>query len=204
MEWMQGGWTGAMAIAQASLLDDQALVQAARAGDETAFAELFRRYYGPVYRLAFRLAGSAEEAEDLAQEVFIRLYQRPPALADGESVQPWLYRVTANLGLNALRTRRRHHDRLLRWFRLEWPLNRGAAARELEQREASELAHELLAALPERDRAILVMRHSGLSYEEIASALGVQPSSVGTLLARAERRVRDRYRALYPAGTEEH
>ncbi len=191
-----------MAIAQANLLDDPALVRAARAGEELAFAELFERYYGLVYRLAFRLSGSAEEAEDLAQEVFVRLYQRPPALAEGESLRPWLYRVTANLGLNALRARRRHHDRLLRWFRLEWPLSRGAAARELEQREASELARELLAALPERDRVILVLRHSGLTYEEIASALGVQPSSVGTLLARAERRVRERYRALHPTETE--
>ena len=193
-----------MAIAQANLLDDQALVRAAREGDEPAFAELFQRYYGLVYRLAFRMAGSAEEAEDLAQEVFIRLYRRPPELADGETLRPWLYRVTANLGLNALRARRRYHDRLLRWFRLEWPLTRGSAvARELEQKEASELAQKLLAALPERDRAILVLRHSGLTYEEIASALGVQPSSVGTLLARAERRVRDRYRALYPADIEE-
>lgn len=191
-----------MAIAQANLLDDPALVRAARAGEELAFAELFERYYGLVYRLAFRLSGSAEEAEDLAQEVFVRLYQRPPALAEGESLRPWLYRVTANLGLNALRARRRHHDRLLRWFRLEWPLSRGAAARELEQREASELARELLATLPERDRVILVLRHSGLTYEEIASALGVQPSSVGTLLARAERRVRERYRALHPTETE--
>ncbi len=194
---------GAMALAQGNLLDDPALVRGARAGEEVAFAELFERYYGLVYRLAIRLSGSAEEAEDLAQEVFVRLYQHPPALAEGESLRPWLYRVTANLGLNALRARRRYHARLLRWFRLEWPLSRGAAARELEQREASELARELLAALPERDRLILVLRHSGLTYEEIASALGVQPSSVGTLLARAERRVRQRYRALHPAETEE-
>jgi RNA polymerase sigma-70 factor (ECF subfamily) len=192
-----------MVMAQASLVDDQALVQAAQYGEEPAFAELFRRYYGLVYRLAFRLVGSAEEADDLVQEVFLRLYQRPPVLADGESLRPWLSRVTANLGLNTLRAHRRSRDRLLRWLRLEWPLKRDEAERELELREATDVARELLATLPERDRVILVLRHSGLTYEEIASAVGVQPNSVGTLLARAERRVRDRYRRACETAREE-
>jgi len=192
-----------MVTAQASLVDDQALVRAAQHGEEPAFAELFQRYHGLVYRLAFRLVGSAEEADDLVQEVFLRLYQRPPALADGESLRPWLYRVTANLGLNSVRARRRSRDRLLRWIRLEWALKRDEAERELERWEASDIARQLLATLPERDRVILVLRHSGLTYEEIASAVGVHLNSVGTLLARAERRVRDRYRRASEAVREE-
>lgn len=193
-----------MATAAERVQDEERLVRAVAQGDESAFIELFQRHYGHVYRLAARLVGSTDEADDIAQDVFLRLYQRPPALGPGESARPWLSRVTANLALNALRARRRHRDRLLRWFRSEWPLSRGGAlSRELERGEATELAQALLNTLSERDRTVLVLRHSGLTYEEIAAVVGVKPSSVGTLLARAERRLRERFRRLFPDEGEE-
>ncbi len=92
---------------QISELADGALVEALHAGDDAAFEELFRRYYSTVYKVLLRLIGTPQDAEDLAQEVFVRLYQRPLRGADEANVGGWLYRVATNLGFNAIRSRRR-------------------------------------------------------------------------------------------------
>lgn len=155
-----------------------------------SFEDLFLRHWHTVYAVLFRLVGTREEAEDLAQEAFFRLYQKPLPPARTNNVGGWLYRVATNLGYNALRSRRRRDAREAR------VVDSPAPAQPLEQVLAAEEAAEVrraLAQLGERQQACLVLRYQGFSYAEIAESLGVSPASVGTILARAEAELRRRY-----------
>lgn len=170
--------------------------------DPTArFEHLFRRHYRELYGLAYRLLGDREEAEDVAQETLGKLsadagrpvLERP----DGEAAA-WLRRVCLNASYNRLRGQQRLADRLARLRRLEAPDSQAEdpplyeALRAEEQRSV----RRALAALPERQRACLLLRHVGYSYLEIAGALEIAVGSVGVLLARAERTFADAYQKL--------
>ncbi len=171
------------------------------ASADVEFDEVFRRYYGTVYGVLIRITGSPEEAEDLAQEVFLRLHERSESLDVDRNLGGWLYRVASNVGFNALRSRRRLHRRLLNWARLERPLRSSApsAASEAEDRLETELVRQALSRLRERDRTVLILRSSGVAYAEIAMAVGVKPSSVGTILVRAEEALRTQFEQLSPS-----
>lgn len=166
------------------------------AGDP--FDALFRRHWPRVYGVLFRVTGAREEAEDLAIEVFLRLHGRPPRVEKDGDLEGWLYRVAMRLGLNALRARKR---RLRRHEEAAREMSAIAAlvpqpAHDLERDETRVRVRRVLAGLKPRAAALLVLRHSGLSYAEVARALELAPGSVGTLLARAEREFAQRYRAL--------
>ncbi len=159
---------------------------------EAAFEAAFQAHYTRVYGVLFRLVGDRAEAEDLALETFWRLWQRPPR--DTGQLGGWLYRVAVRLGYNALRAARR---------RGRYEIEAGQAVLEggapPDPAQAAELADErqrvraVLQAMPARSAQVLILRHSGLSYQEIAAALNVAPGSVGTLLARAEAEFARRY-----------
>ncbi len=162
--------------------------------DQAAFEDSFTRHYSRVYQVLFRLTGNRAEAEDLALETFWRLWQRAPAMPNPAA---WLYRVATNLGYNALRaTRRRTHYEdaaaQLVWQTPASPDPLSAAERAAERARVQ----ATLGRLRSRDAQILVLRHSVLSYREIADALGVSPNSVGALLARAEKEFEKHYAAL--------
>lgn len=180
---------------QTASVSDGELLEAARHGDDGAFTILHERYRAYVYRIALRIVGHRDDAEDICQDVFLRLYERPPALEGPRALQLWLARVTTNAALNVLRSRRRARFHWLRWFRLDW-LDRRAGTDGETHVETSLLVRNVLEQLSERDRALLALRACGMSYEDIAATLGLRQSSVGTLLARAERRFRKHYEAL--------
>jgi RNA polymerase sigma-70 factor, ECF subfamily len=150
--------------------------------------QLFERHYPSlVWFLAGRL-GDRDLAEDLAQEAFVRLIDKSPREPDA-----WLYVVAGNLARDAQRgeLRRSRHLSIVE------ASNDGAGAAAdpapgadaaMCSAEESALVHETLALLPERDAALLVMRADDVSYREIAAAIGVSPTSVGPLLARAQQR----------------
>ncbi len=165
---------------------DRHLVARVRLNDVDAFEQLFRRYYEPVRRLVYRTVADDALADDLVQETFLTLYTRPPQLQlDDEAVRAWLYRVALNRGYNALRSRRRSEDRLLRLYEPEAESDPEAEALRGEERERVRAA---LALLPERQAKLLLLRQEeGLKYAEIAAILEVAPGSIGTLLVRAER-----------------
>ncbi len=175
----------------------RAVGAAAAQADEKAFEASFQQHYARVYNLLFRLVGDRAEAEDLALEVFSRLWERAPAPAAiraGEHLGGWLYRVAMNLGFNALRSaRRRSHYEAISYENGAETASASRTAGAMDPAQAAELADaraQVQAALRQmkpRDAQILVLRHSGLSYKEIAAALEIAPGSVGTLLARAER-----------------
>jgi RNA polymerase sigma factor (sigma-70 family) len=149
-----------------------------------AFEDLFRAEYARVAGIAHRVLADQSEAEDVAQDVFVSFYRAHPA--DAPYGPAWLHAAAAHAALNALRGRdRRSRREAAQSVSLETPANDDPA----EAVAASETRDEvraILARLPERSATMLVLRYAGLSYAEIAAALDVRASSVGTLLRRAE------------------
>ena len=166
--------------------------------DEESFEAVFTRYYPLVYQLAYRCTGQRDEAEDIAQEVFLRFYRTPPQATGEVERRAWLCRVATNLGLNALRSHQRrisHENKASNG--LQQPTTKDAEqldpAQQVIAQEQAAFIRSVLAELPERQQTYILLRSTGLSYAEIAQATGVAPASVGSLLARAEREFRRRY-----------
>jgi RNA polymerase sigma-70 factor (ECF subfamily) len=187
-----------------SEMTDRALLRQVRCGDERAFEELFLRHYAGVYGVVLRVTGDPSDAEEVTQDTFLKLHQRPLVDSDDANVRAWLYRVGTNAAFNTIRSRRRR----LGWLRR---LAGRADARDQDDRDPATIVSELdeaervrwhLAQISERQRTALVMRSSGMNYAEIAAAIGVKPGSVGTILARAEKAFQKAYDRETPVGGE--
>lgn len=167
--------------------------------DAADFDRLFFSYWERVVLRLAHILGDWDEAEDLALETFIRLYHRPPK--DGANLAAWLYRVATNLGLNALRARKRRsqYENLAGVQALEDD-HRQDPAIIAESRLERERVRQVLSAMKPRSAELLILRYSGLSYAEVAATLGVAPSSIGALLARAETEFEQLYEKVTPAG----
>jgi RNA polymerase sigma-70 factor, ECF subfamily len=150
------------------------------------FDALFLANFEAVFRLAYRIAGTREEAEDLAQETFIRLHGSPRVWesASDASLRAWLYQVVTHLAYNSARGQGRRRRREDAVFGL--PSGEADPAEMAEQAERRLAVRRALLKLPQRQAQLLLLRHAGLSYKELAEGLGLAPGSVGTLLARAE------------------
>lgn len=152
------------------------------------FDRLYREHSLSVRRHLVYLLGDTQAAEDLTQEAFSRLYQS--GRADSEelrSPRAWLLTVASNLAYNYLRSegRRTARERVV------------DASPTVDIDEVLDV-RRALAALAPRDRIVLMLRHSGFSYAEIAEAIGIAPGSVGTILARSQRRFREAYEGVRP------
>ena len=151
------------------------------------FERLFREEYPRVVGIANRVLADAQEAEDVAQEVFVdfnRLHR-----ADAPYAGPWLHRAAANTALNAVRSRNRRARREATYGSLD----RAASvdpAEVAEVREQRLLVRAALARLPRKSAILLALRYGGLSYAEVATALGVGIGQIGTRLRRAEAALR--------------
>ena len=156
------------------------------------FESLIEEHWARLCRLLYSMVGDMDEAQDLALEAFVQLYRRPPAKA--HNLGGWLYRVALNQGLNALRSqkrRQRYEQRAGEGALRNAPSNDPATA--IERQEEQDAVRKTLSEMKPRSAKILLLRHSGLSYAQIAVAIGVAPGSVGKLLARAEREFEKRY-----------
>jgi len=161
------------------------------------FEALFLEYWARVYRLLYRLVGDPAEAEDLALEAFLRLHRSPQTRQDGFNVGGWLHRVATNLGLHSIRgwKRREHYELTAGRYALE-EAQEESPAEILAKEEERQRVRLALARMNERQSQLLILRHSGLAYQEIAGALNLASSSIGPLLVRAEREFEKHYRAL--------
>lgn len=169
----------------------------------SGFEALFREHWAHVYRLLNRLVGDPAEAEDLALEAFVRLYQKYPLGENESNPGGWLHRVATNLGLHSIRSwkRREHYELTAGKYALD-EAPEDSPAEILEGREQRRLARLALAQMNERQSRLLIMRYAGSSYKEIAEALKLSPASIGPLLLRAEREFEKQYRALPGTGRE--
>lgn len=162
-----------------------------------SFEILFLEHWAHVFRLLCRLVGDPAEAEDLALETFFRLYQRYPLQEKEFNLGGWLRRVATNLGLHSIRSfkRREGYEMTAGKYALEeTPENQPAEI--MAQEEERHLARMVLSQMNERQAQLLIMRHSGMAYKDIAKVLRLSPTSIGPLLLRAEREFEKRYRAL--------
>ena len=159
--------------------------QRGRQDDERSFERFFVTHYERVVIIAYRALGDRQAAEDVAKEVFLSYHGRDDTSA--EWAPGWIWAAAAHRALNVARGSRRRRDRELRVASTTYAPNPEDGAIASEQRT---LVRACLARLPQREAEILAMRASGLSYADIASAVGVQPGSVGTLIARAQKSLR--------------
>jgi RNA polymerase sigma-70 factor (ECF subfamily) len=175
---------------------DAELVEALRGGSREAFERLYEQYRARIYNLTLRILQSPEDARDVTQDVFIKVYRRlPAARVTGLQFKPWLYRVAINACYDHLRTRRVHRD-------IDDVVTdtRATMVDTFEQAELSRLVEETLEDLSERHRTVLVLKDiHGLRHEEIAGILGISRGAAETLLFRA----RESFRAHYADLTRE-
>ena len=190
------------------MLTDARLLTRLQAGDSASFEALFLRHYDRVYGILYRLLGNQADAEDVAQLVFLQLYRSPRRIrlrGEATNVAGWLYRVAVNRGYNMLRSHRRRQSWLERAGRL-WSADDHAPdpGEAVDAAGREDRVRRVLAEMKPRDAQLLLLRHSGLSYKELAAALNVSVGSVGSLLTRAERTFADRYRMAYPEEEVNH
>ncbi|MBP1649098.1 MAG: polymerase, sigma-24 subunit, subfamily [Bacteroidetes bacterium] len=186
-------------------LSDLQLIEEVRNGKRRAFTELMRRYQQRIYWAARRIVGTHEDADDIAQEAFVKAYTALGDFRGESSFYTWLYRIAINLSLNAIRKRQlvnylRENDTIGRFFpSTEDP------SRQVEFKETQSRLQEAIARLPEKQRAVFVMRYyDEMSYEEISE---VMKTSVGGLKANyfhALRKVREYMTDEIPSGTSGH
>lgn len=152
------------------------------------FERVFRRHWPHLVRILYRVTGDKGLSEDLAQEALIRFYQRRGRL---EKPGAWLYRVVIRLGLDALksRNRRTRREQVASGAALSSPMPDG----QLELAERQGLTRRILASMPQRSVLLLILHYSGFSHAEIGEAAGLKPTSIGTLLSRAERDFKERF-----------
>lgn len=155
---------------------------------------LFRLYHTPLVRYLTRRLGDRDWAEEIAQETFLRALRQETI----SSERSWLFAVATNLVRDDARkqSRQRKHLELLRAEAEVAQENAEVEPTSMERDEERALARQAVESLAERDRLALLMREEGLDYDEIAAALEITRSSVGTTLSRARRRLAEHFEAL--------
>jgi RNA polymerase sigma-70 factor (ECF subfamily) len=157
--------------------DDRDAVLACQRGEREAFDRLVERYQRDVYRLCYRYVNNHHDANDLAQEAFLRAYRAIPRFRGDSSFSTWIYRIAVNACLNFRAARKPQAEELS-----EALADGGTPVTEdLEREEQSRRVREAIVLLPEKQRATLILKiYHDLSHEEVAGILG---SSVGTVKA---------------------
>jgi len=170
-------------------------------GDESAFEILVNRHQTSVLNLIYRFIGDRTRAKDLAQEVFLRVWQSAKSYEPKAKFTTWIYRITANLCLNELKSSRR--KKWLQFLRFGDNLENTVEETLVDDRPSPEdllLAKErsrqitnALQSLPENQRmALILKRYDDLSYQEIAKVIGCSVSAVESLLVRAKRSLQEK------------
>ena len=187
-------------------LSDSVAVAQARAGDSGAFRVLVERHSRNLFRLAFRMTGNQQDAEDVVQETFLRAYRQLSKFDDRASFGTWLYRIAANCSLDLIRVRKRRSEHLepapeegapdpVQSLPDPAPTpDRLAMSGEVERKVAG-----VLNSLSEMERTAFVLRHyEGMCIDDIGRTLGVQPNAAKHSIFRAVQKLR---RALEPLVT---
>jgi RNA polymerase sigma-70 factor, ECF subfamily len=177
----------AAVIQTAEMYEDTTLVRRTLAGDQEAFSNLVEKYKDPVFNVAYRMLGNASEAEDVAQEAFVRAYTQLRTYKDSHRFSTWLLSITSHLAIDQLRRRRFLALPLENVPFLEWIADAGVGPEQAAlEGEASDEMQRILSMLPPKYRAVLVLRYwNDFSYEEIAGMLHLTPALVKARLHRA-------------------
>jgi len=164
------------------------------------FETLFVKHYARIVGILRRIVGDHGRAEELASEVFLKLYLRPLSPKSGGNVGGWLYRTATNLGIDALRAAARRDSMEQAAARDSKRSNTAENGfQQIARSERAQRVRTVLAEIKPAQAQLLLLRASGDSYKELSAALEIEPGSVGTLLVRAEAAFEQRYRELFGA-----
>jgi len=197
-----------------SELSDQQLVERFWAGDKEVLSELLSRYYSRVYRLCYGILRNSHDAEEVIQEIFLRVFQKLDLFKGESSFSSWLYRVAINTTYMKLREKRGGDmlsfeevgklldEQVIEGGGGEWV---SKPDDELLTEEANKIIGEAISHLPEEFQKVVILRDlDGLSTEEVGRLLGLTPSAVKSRLHRARlflrKRLDDFYRQLFEGG----
>ncbi len=169
------------------MIEDTTLVRRTLSGDQEAFSSLVEKYKDPVFNVAYRMLGNPTEAEDVAQEAFVRAYTQLHTYKDTHRFSTWLLSIASHLSIDQLRRRRFLALPLENVPFLEWIADVGPGPEQSALRhETADDMQRILDTLPVKYRAVLLLRYwHDFSYEEIAQTLELTPALVKARLHRA-------------------
>jgi RNA polymerase sigma-70 factor (ECF subfamily) len=174
---------------------DSELLRQIQSGDAAAFDEIMRRYKRPIVNFVFRMLRNAQDADEIAQDVFVRVYQNLDAYRPGTKFSTWLFAMARNAAIDRLRWRARHPSESLD-SAPEITASSGTAE-DVGAREIGEQIAGAVARLPEDQRTTLVLaEYHGMSYAEIAAVTRCSVKSVESRLYRAKQTLRQTLRHL--------
>ena len=173
-------------------LDEHRLIERCRAGDDAAFRELVEGYKGLVYGLVYRMVSDRTQADDLAQEVFLKVHRGLPYFRGEARLSTWIFRIVQNVCVQARSRRPRHvslDERDAEGRARREPGTQDGAFADLELRDRLDKA---IAQLPDQYRMLIAAHYlDGVQYEALAEALDMPLGTVKTHLYRAKRRLRE-------------
>jgi len=178
-------------------------------GDHDAFRELVERHKLTVLNMCLRFTGNKQDAEDLAQDVFLRLFQAAPNYEIKAAFTTWLYRITVNLCLNYQRRKKilhffsldhdKHPDDSMAGRAPQFALKEQPDT-DFERKELQQIVQRAIQSLPENQKSVLILhRFQDLSYKEIAEVLDITVSAVESRLHRAKQNLKKRLNFLLNA-----
>ena len=164
---------------------DGQIIEKAQSGDMRAFEKIYQSTFSFVANVAYRVLGNREDAQEVLQETFMKVYSNLNNFRSEASLKTWIYRITVNTAINYQRKNAQHRSSLN--YRESVTASVGPNAyQELEDRENEESLQKLLNALTPEHRSVLVLRSiNGLSYQEMADVLEIPVNTVRTRLKRA-------------------
>jgi RNA polymerase sigma-70 factor, ECF subfamily len=186
-------------------IEAAAVLARARQGDSEAFRALVERHSRSVFRLAYRMTGNEQDAEDVVQESFLRAYRQLGRFESRANFGTWLYRITANCSVDLMRSKQARHDQTRKdslddAMELSSP-NEASPERLAESAQINQRVQDALAGLSPLERAAFTLRHyEGRSIDEISKALGLGTSAAKHSVFRAVKKLR---LALAPLRSQE-
>lgn len=181
----------------AAINGEEKLVKKAAKGDTAAFEQLVLMYQKKVYSMALRMTGNPEDAQDLAQEAFLRVYRSLPGFKGEAKFSTWLYRIVSNLCIDFGRRKKSvisiyTQDESGEERELVIEDESYSPEKEYDKAETAEIINRAVMMLSEQHREIFLMRELyGLSYSEIAKATGLEDGTVKSRIFRAREKLRD-------------
>jgi len=185
------------------LLDeDVKLMLEFKGGDNSAFEKILDKYHIPIINFIYRLIGDKSESEDLAQEVFLRVYRSSQNYIPKAKFSTYIYKISKNLALNELRRRDSQKLSFLEEMAVvkegeilprQISNDKLSVSKEIERKDLIEVVKKAIETLPEKQRiAVILRRYEGFSYEEIAKIMSCSISAVKSLLNRAKLTLKDK------------
>jgi len=178
------------------LYTDTQLVEQILSGKTEAFEELMKRYQQQVFTIIYRMTGKYQDSEDIAQEVFMTVYQKLYQFDRTKNFSPWLYRIAVNTCITAMRKKKKIvnislHEDFAEQIEPTYDYSKFDPQTILEQKELREVIKSSIEKLPENYKSVIIMRYDmGLSNQEIADILHITKDNVEVKMHRARKALR--------------